>query len=110
MEEPQEEPQTWSWPARLATGTGSSASSAPTQPQAPGPQQPDPGLSPDQLPDETSRSLAIRSSIITLAGAAISTAASFGLKLDETQSAALIGLITAVVATAVLVRAGRRHG
>jgi hypothetical protein len=115
VDEQQQEMQPWRWPERPRTGTASAhQSQLPPADQSPSSQELEPSTVPDsgldQLPGESARSVALRSTLITLVSTAISTAASFGMKLDEAQSTAVISLVTTAAALVALVASGRRRG
>lgn len=101
------EMQTWRWPEPSPTGLRSS------QPPSPAPERSSqPELEqqqePDRLPGEGARSMAIRSTIVTLVSTVLSALTSFGFGLDEAKSTALISVVTAASALVALFMAGRR--
>jgi hypothetical protein len=89
----------WTWPKR------SDPDDAPAR-QAAEVSRPEPG----GVPGESARSLAIRSAVITTLTAALSTAAAFGLRLSDSQSAALVGLVTTGLTLWALWRSGGGRG
>ncbi len=107
----------WSWPEPSEPGTGSSAPASapvpvpgPDSPQETSPRSDQSQQREEQGPSESSRSLAIRSAIVTLVSAGISVATSFGLRLTESQTAALMSIITTALALVALIMSGRSRG
>lgn len=95
---------TWRWPERSRPGVDLSPSAS--QPITSGP-----GGDPSgDLPVETPRSTAIKSSIIALLSAGLAAMASFGFSFTESQAAALMAVATAIITLWTLVRRGRRGG
>jgi hypothetical protein len=97
--------QSWRWPERYPTGAPLSTS-APSE-SSPAPADPPASSQPGQLPGETARSLAVRTSIVALASALLTGATSLGFRLDAQGSTALVGAITSILTLIALVR-GRR--
>jgi hypothetical protein len=101
-----QEMQTWRWPERDLTGPRSSPQ--PSLPSGPQLDLEQVEQEPGQLPGEGARSVAIRSTVVTLVSTILSALTSFGFGLDEAKSTALISVVTAASALVALFMAGRR--
>lgn len=126
MDEQQKPEPVWTWPERSPDGTASPISSGtsatvttsgqpkssqhhPVSASHDSRRRPAVERQQDRLPGEDDRSFAIRSSLVTLASTAISTAAAFGLKLDGNQTASLMSLVTGITTLGSLILAGRKQ-
>lgn len=96
--------QSWHWPERSKPGMELSPSAS--RPATPEPR----GESPEELPTETPRFVAIRSSVVALLSAGLAALTSFGFRLTESQAAALVAVATAILTLWALVRRGRKNG